>query len=105
MEAVQEPAVPVKRVRKQSVTVHWPSQRKMQKRGCTPYVQFENRGQEWRLHFRLPHDYLGERPIVVTVKSQGDHHELFFQNKQDRTKINVISRQVIRTDQLGLLMY
>lgn len=102
---VQEPAVQVKRVRNQSVTVHWPSERKLQKRGCTPYVQFENSGQEWRIHFRLPHGYLGERPIVVTVKSQGNHHELFIQNKQDRTQLEVISRQVIQTDQLGLMMY
>lgn len=98
--AVQEPAVPVKRVRKQSVTVHWPK-RKMLKRGSTPYVQFETAGQEWRLNFRLPHGYLGERPLVVIVESQGDHHELFFQNKQDRTQIDVISREVVQTEQLG----
>ncbi len=87
----------VKRVRHQAVSIQWPTERQMAKRGCRPYVQFDLNDQVWRVHFKLPFEHREERPSTLIVRSQGEPKEMFMQTGTTRIHVHITCKRVIPT--------
>lgn len=99
MENVQPPPVAVKRVRRRTVSTSGA------KRGRPPFVHFnDGRGKRWRIYFRLP-EGTTEVPRQMIVTSQGDRHQLSFQQDNTSISVQVVDSMVVGTDPVAELAH
>lgn len=73
----------VTRTKVRSVTVTWPSESQMKRKGQLPYVEFGDlKNGNWRLHFTLPNEFKNSRPHTLILRSRGTNYELWLEKQQ-----------------------
>jgi hypothetical protein len=99
MGTTQQHSVAVKRVRRKTVSTSGA------KRGRPPFVQFnDGRGKKWRIYFHLP-EGTTEVPRQMILTSQGDQHQLNYQQDNSSISVQVVASMVVATDPVAELAH